>query len=54
MDIQAVDGETVEVRVERSSRVTEAAAKEILPRLQMVEDVTPEKVLVSGERLGAS
>ena len=53
VDIQAVDGETVEVRVERIVQgVTEAAAKEILPRLQMVEDATPQKVLVSGERLG--
>jgi hypothetical protein len=53
VDIQAEDGETVEVRVERIvSAVTEAAAREVLPRLQMTEEATPEKVLVSGERLG--
>lgn len=53
VDIQGVEGETVEVRVERLVHaVTEAAAAEILPRLQMREEATPEKVLVSGERLG--
>jgi hypothetical protein len=53
VDIQGVDGDMVEVRVERVVHgVTEAAAREILPRLQMVEEATPERVLVSGERLG--
>ena len=53
VDIQAVDGETLEIRVERIVHgVTEAAAKEILPRLEMVEEATPQRVLVSGERLG--
>lgn len=53
VDLQAMDGEAVEVRVERIVHgVTEAAAKDILPRLEMVEEATPEKVLVSGERLG--
>lgn len=53
VDIEAADGETVEVRVERIVyAVNEAAAKEVLPRLQMMEEATPEKVLVSGERLG--
>lgn len=53
VDIEGVDGDTVEVRVERIVHaVTEAAAAEILPRLQMTEEASPGKVLVSGERLG--
>lgn len=53
VDIQGVDGESVEVRVERIVHaINETAAKEVLPRLQMMEEATPQKVLVSGERLG--
>lgn len=53
VDIQGADGESVEVRVERIVHaINEAAAKEVLPRLQMMEEATPQKVLVSGERLG--
>jgi hypothetical protein len=53
VDIEAVEGQTVEIRVERIVHaVTEAAAAEVLPRLQMTEEISPEKVVVSGDRLG--
>jgi hypothetical protein len=53
VDVQGVDGSTVEVRVERIVHaVTDAAAAEILPRLVMKEDVAPDKVVIGAEPLG--
>lgn len=47
VDIRAGDGQTVEVSAERVAiAATEASAKQIVPRIQIREDVTPDKVVV--------
>jgi DUF4097 and DUF4098 domain-containing protein YvlB len=53
IDIEGVDGSTVEVRAERIARgATEAAAKELLPRIVIKEQASPERVSLETERMG--
>src|SRR5580765_5308209 len=50
IEVEGVDGSTVEVRAERVAKgATEAAAKELLPRIVIKEDVKPERVSLQTE-----
>jgi hypothetical protein len=52
IEIEGVDGSTVEVRAERVARAaTDAAARDLLPRIGIKEDVTPDRIAVETERL---
>ena len=52
IDVEAVDGATLEVRAERIARgATDAAAKELLPRIVIREDAKPERVTLETERI---
>jgi len=52
IEIEGVDGSMVEVRAERVARAaTDAAARELLPRINIQEDVTPDRVALETERL---
>jgi DUF4097 and DUF4098 domain-containing protein YvlB len=52
IEIEGVDGSTVEVRAERVAKgATEAAAKELLPRIIIKEDARPERVSLETERM---
>ena len=52
IDVEGVDGSTVEVRAERIARgATEAAARELLPRIVIKEDNRPDRVSLETERL---
>jgi hypothetical protein len=52
VDIQGGTGSTVEVRAERVARAsTDAAAREILPRIEIREDVTPDKIVLQTQGL---
>jgi len=51
VEIEGVDGSVLEVRAERIARgVSEEAARELLPRIVIKEDATPERVSLSTER----
>lgn len=53
VDVQATDGDTVEVRAERIATASnDAAAAEILPRMTIQEDITVGKVALKTEPLG--
>jgi hypothetical protein len=53
IDVEGIDGTTVEVRAERIAKgATEAAAREMLPRIKITEDVKPDRVSVETERMG--
>jgi hypothetical protein len=53
VDLQAVDGNTVEVRAERIAQASsDAAAAEIVPRINIREEVAPAKVVLRTEPLG--
>ena len=52
IDVEGVDGSTLEVRAERIARgATDAAARELLPRIVIKEDVKPERVTLETERM---
>ena len=52
IDVEGVDGATVEVRAERIARgATEAAARELLPRIVIREDSSPDRVSLETERM---
>jgi hypothetical protein len=52
IEVEGEDGSMVEVRAERIARApTEAAARELLPRIVIKEDVTPDRVLIETQRL---
>jgi hypothetical protein len=52
VDIEGVDGSTVEIRAERIARgVTDTAARELLPRIEIKEDVQPDRVSVQTARM---
>jgi hypothetical protein len=52
IEIQGVEGSTVEVRAERIARgATEAAARELLPRIVIKEDTRPDRVSLETERM---
>lgn len=53
VDVQGGSGSTVSVRAERVARAaTDAAARELVPRIQIREDITPERVLLQTQGLG--
>ena len=52
IDVEGVDGSTVEVRAERIARgATDAAARELLPRIVIKEDVKPDRITLETERM---
>ena len=52
IEIEGVDGSTVEVRAERIARgATDAAARELLPRIVIKEESTPDRVSLETERM---
>lgn len=52
IDIEGVDGSTVEVRAERIAKAaTDAGARELLPRIVIKEDVKPDHVTIQTERI---
>lgn len=52
IEIEAIDGAAVEVRAERIARAaTDAGAREMLPRIGIKEDSTPDLVSVETERM---
>ena len=52
IDVEGVDGSTVEIRAERIAKAaTEAGARELLPRLVIKEDSKPDRISVETERL---
>ena len=53
IEIEGVDGSSVEVRAERIARAaTEEGARQLLPRISIREDVKPERVSIETERMG--
>ena len=53
VDVQGVDGDTVEVRAERIARAaTDEAAREILPRIIIKEEASASKIVLRTEPLG--
>jgi Putative adhesin len=52
IEIEGVDGSTVEIRAERIAKgVTDTAARELLPRIEIKEDVRPDQVSVETARI---
>jgi DUF4097 and DUF4098 domain-containing protein YvlB len=52
VDVEGVDGSTVEVRAERIARgATDAAARELLPRIIIKEESRPDRVSLETERM---
>ena len=52
IDVEGVDGTSVEVRAERIAKgATESAAKELLPRIVIKEDVKPDRITLETERM---
>ena len=52
IDIEGVEGAMVDVRAERIARAaTESAARELLPRINIKEDLKPNRVAIETERL---
>jgi hypothetical protein len=52
IDVEGVDGSTLEVRAERIARgATDSAARELLPRIVIKEDVKPDRVTLETERM---
>jgi len=52
IDVEGVDGSTVEVKAERIARgATDAAARELLPRIVIKEDVKPDRITIETERI---
>jgi hypothetical protein len=51
LEVEGVEGDVVEVRAERIARAaTEAAARELLPRIEINEDVRPDRVAIETRR----
>jgi hypothetical protein len=52
IDVEAVDGSTVEVRAERIAKAaTDTGAQELLPRIVIKEDAKPDLVSIETERM---
>src|SRR5262245_10044326 len=52
VEIEGVEGSTVEVRAEKIARAaTETGARELLPRITIKEDAQPDRVSIETERL---
>jgi Putative adhesin len=52
IDVEPADGAEVEIRAERIARAaTDAGARELLPRISIKEDITPDRISVQTERM---
>lgn len=52
IEVEGVEGAMVDVRAERIARAaTDAAARELLPRINIKEDVKPNRIAIETERL---
>jgi hypothetical protein len=52
IEVEAVEGSTVEVKAERIAKAaTDTGAQELLPRITIKEDVTPDRVSIETERM---
>ena len=52
IEVEGVDGSTVEVRAERIARgATDSAARELLPRIVIREDIKPDRITLETERM---
>ena len=52
IDVEGTDGSTVEVRAERLARATtDEAAKELLPRIKINDEVKPDRIAIDTERM---
>lgn len=52
VDVEGVGGTTVEVRAERIARATtDAAARELLPKIKIIEKITRDRIVVETERM---
>jgi hypothetical protein len=52
IEVEAVEGSTVEVRAERIAKAaTDTGAQELLPRITIKEDVKPDRVSIETERM---
>ena len=52
IEIEGVEGSTVEIRAERIARgVTDTAARELLPRIEIKEDIRPDRVSLETARI---
>jgi hypothetical protein len=52
IDVEGIDGSTVEVRAERIARAaTDAAARDLLPRIVIKEDIAPDRVAIETDRI---
>ena len=52
IEIEGTDGSTVEVRAEKIARgATDAAARELLPRITIKEDIKPDRIWLETERM---
>ena len=52
IEIEGIDGSTVEVKAEKIARgATEAAARELLPRIAIKEDIKPDRVSLETEKM---
>jgi hypothetical protein len=52
IEVEGIDGSTVEVRAERIARAaTDEGARELLPRISIREDVKPDRVSIETERM---
>jgi len=53
VDVEGIDGSTVEIKMEKIARAaTDVGARELLPRITIKEDATPDRVVVETARLG--
>ncbi len=52
IDVEGVDGNTVEIRAERIAKATtDGAAQELLPRIKIEEDIKPDRIDVHTARI---
>ena len=52
IEVEGVDGTTVEIRAERIAKgATDSAAKELLPRIVIREDIKPDRVTLETEKM---
>jgi len=52
VDVESVDGSTVDVRAERIAHAaTDDGARELLPRIVIREDVKPDRIAIATERM---
>ena len=52
IDVEGVDGATLEIRAERIAKgATDSAARELLPRIVIREDIKPDRVTLETERM---